>query len=205
MIFKKLELPKLEKLYLFNNKISSPEIFSVLKKFKNLKLIFLGHNLFNKNEIDKIKEIIELPLNLIELGIGKCFTSETNNFITNNLNMKNIKLLYVSGNGFINFEGFKKVKFLQLKEFWSTGGEKEGYLTDIKEIFNLNNKETIRKIVLKQNRINNIEELIDIIKYFPGLTVLNVKNNNIREDRIKNVLNNIKQIEGFKKFKIEYN
>ena len=94
---------------------------------------------------------------------------------------------------------------MQLKEFWSTGGEKEGYLTDIKEIFNLNNKETIRKIVLKQNRINNIEELIDIIKYFPRLTVLNVQNNNIREDRIKNVLNKIKQIEGFKNFEIEYN
>ena len=59
--------------------------------------------------------------------------------------INNIKLLYVSNNGFTNFDSFKNVNFTQLEEFWCTGSKDKGYISDIKEIEKLNKKENIKK------------------------------------------------------------
>ena len=42
---------------------------------------------------------------------------------------------------------------------------------------NINNKENLWKINLKQNKINNFKELLDIIDYFPNLKILNLTDN----------------------------
>ena len=82
------------------------------------------------------------------MGITNNFTKETYKFILN-LNLENIKILYVQGNGFTSFELFENIKFKKLEEFWSRGTIDKGYLEDINEIMHFQGKETIKNIVLK--------------------------------------------------------
>ena len=206
-VFEKLELPKIENIYLSNNKITSPKIISIMKKFENLKLLYLGQNKFDKDEINEIRKKkikYRLPPRLEELGLTNCFTIETNDFITNNMIINNIKLLYVQSNGFINFDSFKNVEFTQLEEIWCSGSKDKGYISDIKEIGKLNKKENIKKIVLQQNQINNIQELPNIIQPFKNLKSLDLRNNPIGKEKTENVLKKIKEMDGFKEFEILY-
>ena len=118
-VFEKLKLPKIENIYLSDNAITSPKIISIMEKFDNLKLLYIGMNNFDKDEINEIRKKnikYRLPPKLEVFGISNCFTTETNYFIANNIIINNIKILYVQGNGFINFDSFKNVEFTQLKQ-----------------------------------------------------------------------------------------
>ena len=119
--------------------------------------------------------------------------------------MENLKVLYIYGNGFNSLEQFEQVKFNKLEEFWLRGNVNKGYITDIKEIKYLNEKKNIKKIVLKENQIKNIEELIDIIPSFPNLQFLNLEDNPIDRDKIEEILGKIKKMKGFENFVIKYN
>ena len=55
-IFEKLELPKIENIYLSNNTITSLKILAIMKKFENLKLLYIGGNKFDKDEINEIRK-----------------------------------------------------------------------------------------------------------------------------------------------------
>ena len=68
----------------------------------------------------------------------------------------------------------------------------------------LNEKKNIKKIVLKENQIKNIEELIDIIPSFPNLQFLNLEDNPIDRDKIEEILGKIKKMKGFENFVIKY-
>ena len=120
------------------------------------------------------------------------------------MNLENIKTLYVQGNGFTSFELFENIKFKKLEEFWSRGTIDKGYLEDINEILHLKGKETIKKIILKVNKIKNIEKLIEIIQKFPNLKLLNIEDNGIEKERCENVLNKIKSIKAFEDFVLKY-
>lgn len=133
------------------------------------------------------------------------FTKETNNFIFNNLNIENVKILFIYANGFTSLEQLKQVEFKRLEDFWFRGNINKGYITDIKEINHLKGKEKIKKLILKENKINNIEELVKIVPSFPNLQLINLEDNPIDADKIEEVLGKIKKIKGFEKFRIIYN
>ena len=46
----------LENIYLSNNTITSPKILAIMKKFENLKLLYIGGNKFDKDEINEIRK-----------------------------------------------------------------------------------------------------------------------------------------------------
>ena len=185
-IIKTLKLPKIKFISFFGNKITSPEIFGSIKNFKTLEKFYIGSNPIDIKKLANKNIIYNFPPSLIELGISNNFTKETNHFIIDNLNLENIKLLYVSGNGITSLKQFEKVKFKQLEEFWIRGNINKGVLNSIEDIKYLQGKENIKKIVLKQNRIKDIEKLDDVISLFPNLELLNLEDNNIKNEEIKN-------------------
>jgi hypothetical protein len=58
---------------------------------------------------------------------------------------------------------------------------------------NINNKESLWKINLKQNKINNFQELFNIIDYFPNLEILNLTDNRIEEKEAEEMKRKIKE------------
>ena len=200
-VFNNLKLPKIIFLSLFDNKITSPEIFESIKQYDSLKTFFIGINSFEKNKTINSDKIYELNQNLEELGITDNFTTETNEFITNNLRLENLKILYITSNGFTTFKPFENIHFKKIEQIWARGDIKKGFITDITEINYFNRKEKIKQINLKKNKINNIEKLPSIIKNFPKLKILNVEDNNIDYDKIKYVQEEIKKLKDLKNLK----
>ena len=203
-VFNGFKLPVIKFFSLFDNKITSTEVFEIVKNYKNLKTFFIGKNKFIDNQLVPAVKY-ELPHDLEELGITNNFTEDTLSFIFNYLtNLENLTILYITGNGFTTLEKLSKIQFTRLIEFWCRGDRKKGVLTNIREIEHLQGKQTIEKIVLKENDINNIEELKNIIEQFPKLKELNLENNGIDESKIKETLEAIKRIKGYENFIIKY-
>ena len=94
---------------LFDNKITSPEIFEIFEKYKTLKVLYIGKNSFDENLIKNDKNKYKFPPDLDIFGITNSFTKETNNFIFNNLNIENIKILFIYANGFTSLDNLSKL------------------------------------------------------------------------------------------------
>ena len=186
-------IPNIKFISLYNNKITSPEIFEVINEFQTLEKFYIGCNELDLNKLPNKNKKFIFPPNFIELGITFNFTKETNYFIVNNFNLENLKILYVSGNGFTSLKMFEKVHFKQLEQFWVKGDKERGRIENIEEINYLNEKGSIKVIVLKQNSIKNLEKSVDIISSFPKLEELDIRDNEIPRNEIQTVLNKIKE------------
>ena len=176
-IFDNLVLPNIECISLYENKITSIRIFYVMKKFKNLTKLYLGHNKFSADEINKFNkenkndQIIEFPPKLILLGLSGNFNKETNCFIKK-LNFENIQVLYLYDNELNSLKILENIYFKNLKKIWLNGNN----LKDISEIDYLKGKENIELINLIRNKLNddNVKKFINLKKNFPKLTKLNL-------------------------------
>ena len=134
----------------------------------------------------------------------KNFTKETNEFISNNLNIENIKSLFINYDGITSLEMFKNIKFKRIEDFWIRGDDKEGVIESIEEMKYIPKKENIKRIVLKKNKIKDIEKFVNIAPSFPKLELLNVEDNNIQKETIEKVIEKVKE-KGFEKLIIKYN
>ena len=168
-ILKAFNLPELIELNLYKNKITDIKIFGLIKGFTKLLRFFIGENKFIKDENNNF---FEFPETLEEFGITGNFEGEDINFVKR-LGIGNLKIFYMSRNKITNLKSLQNINFLRLGEFWAISND----MTDIKEIMNINNKENLWKINLKQNKIGNFKELFDIIYYFPNLKILNLTGN----------------------------
>ena len=168
-ILKKLNLPELIELNLYKNNITDIQIFDLLKRFTKLKRFFIGENkLIN----DGKNNYYEFPESIEEFGLTGIFEGEKINFVKR-LGIGNVKIFYISRNKITNLKALENIKFLRLCQFWAISNK----ITDIKEITNINNKENLWKINLKQNKIKNFNELFNIIEDFPSLQILNLTGN----------------------------
>ena len=214
-VIKNMTLPKIKFISLYHNKISSPEIFSIPENFETLKKFYVGFNLIDINlQLDENKKY-KLNKNLKQIGLTNCFTKKTNHFIIEQLDFTYIKKLFINGCQFNTLKPFEVIDFQNLKQFWARGYEEENYkegtndiyLTDIKEINYINKKDNIKKIVLKGNRIKNIEELINIIPKFPQLELLNLEFNGFDKEKDKEKIEKVNEElkeKGLDKVKIIY-
>jgi Leucine-rich repeat (LRR) protein len=173
-IFKKISLPNVIWLNLFQNDIKSTEILEIIKNYKNLESFFIGENKFDKSELEKNK-IYDFPSKLKEFGLTGNLTQETIDFILK-LKIEKLEILYISRNQLNNLSFIKNIKFEKLKEFWVSFNN----IVDLKEIENLQSKETIKKIILKGNKISNIKNILDVVKNFKNLKEINLENNPIK-------------------------
>ncbi len=114
-VIKNLKLPKIKFISFFGNKITSPEIFGAIEKFDTLEKFYIGSNKIDINKLPNKNIIYNFPKNLIELGISNMFDKTNNSFITEHLNLENIKLLFISSNEIISLKSFEKIKFNQIR------------------------------------------------------------------------------------------
>ena len=187
--FDKIRFKKIEHMNLYENEIKSPEIFEKILNFKTLKIFYVGKNKFDKNEINKnIKNKYNLPY-LKEIGITGNFSDETSHFIPN-LNFLDLEILYISRNNLSSLKFLDKVNCPNLIEFWAINNN----LNDYHDILKLPSKKKIKKINLKGNKINNINDLMKFISFFPNLKELILINNeiNLDEPNNKKIIENIK-------------
>ena len=201
-IFKKIDLPKIEFISVFENKITSIRILEVMTKFKSLVTLFVGRNMFDEDEINTYNKPIKLPEKLIELGLTENFKKGTIKFLKK-IYMRNVQILYLSGNSFNSLDILRNCDILYLKEIWLTNT-----ISNIEEITHLNNKGSIEIINISGNKFgdNNIKKLINYIESFPKLKKLILRHNGIEQktiDFIRNEINN-KPIFKNRQLKIEY-
>ena len=184
------ELPKLKYLNLFKNKITSIKIFDILKKFPLLETFYIGENKFDMEEIKYDRSTFTFPNDIKEFGITGNFKGNVD--FVKRLRIENLETFYISRNQISDLKFLKDINFIRLGEFWAISNN----ITDINEIMNINGKENIRKINLRQNPINNFQELFNIIENFRNIKELGFVDNNITKEeavdmeiRIKNAHN----------------
>jgi len=125
---------------------------------------------------------------LDELGLTYIFNNENIEFIKH-LNLKNIKILYLSGNNLTSLSVLKNIKFNRLDELWA----KENKISDINAIADIPNKLLIKKINLTFNKIKKIDNsFLDTLKSFAKLKSIDIKSNDVKYKDCSEI---IKQIE----------
>ena len=176
--FFQLDFPKLMDLNLFQNKLTNPEIFKLKNapnKLTNLKIFFIENNRFNfkkNNIIDNYNFS-----SLLEIGISKnCFDQES---IINiqYFTFTNLEKIYLNSNNLQRFNFLDKLILPSIKEFWLNNN-------NLNEFYPLKKYKTLEIIEMRENNINDIENLEEFIKSFNCLKRLNLEKNNINYDLI---------------------
>ena len=177
-VLKKIKLDKLTKLNLYKNKITSIKIFEVLDNLPSLVTFYIGKNPLSEDEMRKNKKKFPFPNNLLKLGITALFNNESIYFLKY-LDIENLEILYLSNNNLISLVCINQFDFKNLKELWAP----ENNLTDINEVYYIQNKETIEVLNLNGNRISIIDDkFLKRLKDFPNLKSINLKKNPINEN-----------------------
>ena len=172
--FDKFNFKDIRYINLYANEIKSPEIFEKIINYHTLKTFFVGSNLFDEKEIKKnINNKYDLT-HLKKIGVTGNFTDKTINFLSN-LKFLKLEKLYISRNNLSSLSFLKNIFCENLVSLWAINNN----LTDYNDILNLPFKDKIKKINLKNNKINNIDNLLKFVKDFPKLKELVLINNPI--------------------------
>ena len=185
-LFKKVKFPEIIYISFYNNNITSLEIFDIICEFKNLQYFYVGENKFDFNA--NSKSFYKFPEKIKEFGLTGNFDGENVEFVEK-LGINNLETFYFSRNKLKNLNNLNKITFNKLSSFWAITNE----ITDIKEIMNINERNDLKIINLKENKINNFHELFEIINYFPKLELLNVSKNNIKKEELEEMKKRIKE------------
>ena len=125
-IIKELKIKNLNQLNLENNKFSDYEIFAAIVHFNNLKVLNLNSNLFKLRENDNDNKIVNYNFKLIEclyLSNG-VFSEESIVIMFEKFELKNLKILNVSGNNLKSLSFFKYLeKFSSLETLYLNNNE----------------------------------------------------------------------------------
>ena len=189
-ILLKMNLDNLEKLILFDNKITTVKIFKLGEKFKNLKKFHIGKNLLNVKEIIENKNKYNLSKTIENIGMSSnfnnCFSNQKNielkffNFIT----LENIKILYLNSNELFSLKCFENNNFNRLEMVWLTFN-KISNIEEIKYFHNEKNKKTLKAFLLNGNNISSISDnFIELLDQFE-LNILNISLNPIKLENFK--------------------
>ena len=185
-LFKKVEFPEITFISFYNNNITSLEIFDIICEFKNLHSFYVGENKFDFNA--NSKSFYKFPETIKVFGLTGNFDGKNVEFVEK-LGINNLETFYISRNKLKNLKNLNNITFNKLSSFWAITNE----ITDIKEIMNIHERNDLKIINLKDNKLNNFNELFEIINYFPKLELLNVSKNNIQKEEVEEMKKRIKE------------
>ena len=193
-----MKLDKLEKLILFDNKITTIKILKLGEKFKNLKKFHIGKNLLNEKEIIENKDKFNLSQTIENIGMSnnfnECFSNQKNIDIKffNYITFDNIKLLYLNRNDLFSLKVFENNNFNRLEMVWLTYNN----ISDIEEIryfHNEKNKKTLKDFLLNGNKISSISDnFIKLLEKFE-LNTINISLNPINLENFKDKIEKIER------------
>ena len=186
-LFKNVEFPEITFISLYVNKITNLEIFNTISKFGTLKAFHIGENKFDFKTDSK--DFYKFPENIEEFGMTGNFDGNNVEFIKK-LDIGNLITFYFSRNKLKDLKSLKGIKFKRLYRFWAISNK----ITDINEIRNLENKDELVIINLKENQIKNFDKLFDFINEFPKLETLTVSYNGIEKEEVDKMKNRIKEV-----------
>ena len=185
-----MKLDNLEKLILFDNKITTVKILKLGENFKKLKKFHIGKNLLNEKEIIENINEFKLSESIVNIGMSSsfnnCFVNKKNidiNFFKY-ITLENIKLLYLNRNELYSLKCFKNNNFNRLEMVWLTYNNISD-LEEIKYFHNEKNKKTLNVFLLNGNNISSISDnFIKLLDQFE-LNILNISLNPIKLEDFK--------------------
>ena len=170
----KIDMPKLNFLNLVYNNFKKYDIFKSIHVFKCLTKLYIGLNKFNR-EISEIDENTIYECSTIEeIGLTKGVFSDKTIDLISKFKFRNLQLLYLSCNNISSLSFVDKLdcKIENLEEIWLSSNN----ITEFYPLIKFNN---LKKIILRDNFISNIDKLIDFVKHFNRLELINFSGNNI--------------------------
>ena len=193
-----MKLDNLEKLVLFDNKITTVKILKLGEKFKKLTKFHIGKNLLIKKEVIENTEKFNLSESIENLGMSNnfndCFSNQNNIGLKffEYISLENIKLLYLNRNDLYSLKCFENNNFNKLELVWLTYNN----ISDIEEIkyfHNEKNKKTLKGFLLNGNYIRSISD--NFIKLLDEKFELNILNISLNPIKLENFKDKIEIIE----------
>lgn len=185
-----VEFPELYFLNLFFNNLKTFEIFENIHKLKKLRKLYIGLNRFKKkqNEDEKINYDCK---SIEKIGLSRGVLSNETIDLIERFKFENLKKLYLSACGLNSLSFIDKLncKSEKLEGIWLN-------LNNISEFFPLVKFKELKTIKLNKNLITDIRKLVDFVKNFEHLEIIDFSDNNIdTNDKNNNeILHKIKEL-----------
>ena len=178
----KIDFPNLRILNLYENHFQSIDIFKIKnnnKNLSNLKEFYIGYNhfSFDINKIDT--KNINFDFSSLDLiGLTRDFNDNSIKLIKYFL-FDNLTTLYLSYSNISSLSFLNELELPKIKNF-------QIHSSKISDYYPLVKYKTLEKIVLKNNKISNINNLIEFVEELPNLKHLELQGNDIDSNDIKN-------------------
>ena len=183
-----LKFKNLGYLNLFGNDFLDYKIFDLCsnKKFKNLKILYVGSNKFNNYEIDttSIFDLSEVE----EIGLSNGVFNDESIYLIQHFKFNKLKKLFLHSNNLSSLSFIDNLDLPNIKEIWINNNS-------LTEYYPLCKYKTLEYIILRRNRIRNIDNLISFIGEFKQLKKIDIKFNEIdfNDTRNENIISEIKR------------
>lgn len=106
-----------------------------------------------------------------------------------NFSFNNLEILFLHSNNISSLSFIADLELPKIIEFWINSNY-------IKEYYPLAKYKTLEKIIIRNNNINNIDNLVSFVNSFKNLKELDIKGNNIdlNEGKNEDIILDVKKI-----------
>jgi Leucine-rich repeat (LRR) protein len=185
-----MKFDQLEELNLYSNNLTDCKIFNLQsnQNLPNLKIFYIGNNRIDwikRNSIDRAYNF----KNLITIGLTSGIFDDKTIENINSFDFSNLKIIYLSRCDIHSLDFVNKLELPCIEEFYIN-------TTFINEFYPLSKYKYLKIIEMRDNYIENIDNLKSFIEELPKLKQINIKGNNIDMNLEENkaIIESIKQI-----------
>jgi len=182
-----MKFEQLEELNLYSNNLTDCKIFNLQnsQNLPNLKVFYIGNNIIDwtkRNINDRTYNF----KNLITIGLTSGIFDENTIENINSFEFSNLKIIYLSRCDIYSLDFVEKLELPCIEEFYIN-------TTFIKEFDPLNKYKKLKIIEMRDNYIENIDNLESFIEELIELKLFNLKGNNVDKEENKKILESVKK------------